>query len=71
MTRKDFKNIYRKIKEYMVFDDMLLENYIVFEEDNIIKVKYTMKSNNINTEWKIMPWEVKIMPLDNLITNKI
>jgi hypothetical protein len=50
MTRKDFKNIYRKIKEYMVFDDMLLENYIVFEEDNIIKVKYTMKSNNINTE---------------------
>jgi hypothetical protein len=50
---------------------MLLENYIVFEEDNIIKVKYTMKSNNINTEWKIMPWEVKIMPLDNLITNKI
>jgi hypothetical protein len=49
---------------------MLLENYIVFEENNIIKIKYTMKSNNINTEWRMMPWEVKIMNLDDLITKR-
>ena len=52
MEEKDKKliAIYRGIKEFMTFKDMLTWDYIVYIEDEKIHIKYNVKTVNENTE---------------------
>ena len=71
MEEKDKKliAIYRGIKEFMTFKDMLTWDYIVYIEDEKIHIKYNVKTVNENTEGRIMCGNVKILTYEELIGN--
>lgn len=56
MGEKDKKliAIYRGIKEFMTFQDMLTNDYIVYLEEEKIHIKYNVKGVNENTDGEIM-----------------
>lgn len=55
------QNIYRKLKPIILsFSDRLSDDFIVFNDNGIIKVKYTTVSWHYNSDWNMMAWDVKI-----------
>ena len=70
MEEKDKKliAIYRGIKEFMTFKDMLTWDYIVYIEDEKIHIKYNVKTVKENTEGRIMCGNVKSLTYQELIS---
>lgn len=68
-TDKELIAIYRGIKEFMTFKDMLTNDYIVYLEDEKIHIKYNVKSINKNTDGEIMCWNVRTLTYQELISN--